>query len=254
MSTVKSCLQVWPGAAPTALVLVRPTSPLLEQGSGRHTSPVLDAARRTYSDIAASRPTSPVGNSEEEARSPQPPSHNVGQGKRQSNFISRIPIASPVVNNKDNADNLEPSNSENNENTNEWTMVQRKHYSKKHVTSKERLGHCDASAAVDSVIVEAEKSLTTAQKKIIALRQKKVNITSPDKSVPHEGGHSGSKGKGIDPRNWGNIHLSEDKTNVEVQQVALNSFQSNNIQFEHDEPPHAAVTQSEPEGRRESMA
>ena len=68
------------------------------------------------------------------------------------------------------------------------------------------------SAAIDSVILEAEKSLTTAQKEIIALRQKKVNITSPDKSVPHEGGHSGSKGEGIDSQNWGNVHLSEDET------------------------------------------
>ena len=88
MSTVKSRLRVRPGAAPAALVLVRPTSPLSEQGSGRRSSPAPDAARRSYSDVAASRPPSPVGNSDEEARSPQPPSHNVGQGKRQSDFFS----------------------------------------------------------------------------------------------------------------------------------------------------------------------
>jgi len=44
------------------------------------------------------------------------------------------------------------------------------------------------------------------------------------------------------------------ETNIEAQQAALNSFCSNTNQFERDEPPHAAVTQSEPEGRGESMA
>ena len=217
MSSVRTRLRVRPGVAPAPLVSVHPTSPLSEQGSRRRTSPA-------------------------------PPSHNVGQGIRQSDFISRIPIASPVVSNKDNANNSESSDSENDKNTNEWTTVQRKRSGKKYGTSKERASRRDVSAAVDSVIVEAEKSLTTAQKEIIALRQKKVNITSPDKPVPHEGGHSGSKGKGIDPRNWGNVHLSEDETNIEVQQAALNSFHSNTNQFERDEPPHAAVTQSEPEG------
>jgi hypothetical protein len=100
--------------------------------------------------------------------------------------------------------------------------------------------------AVDSAIVEAEKSLTAAQKEIITLRQKKVNVNPPD--------NSGSKGKGIDPRNWGNVHLSEDEANLEAQQAALNSFNSNNIQFERDDPPHAAVAQSEPEGHGESTA
>jgi len=89
-------------------VSVRLTLPISEQGSGRRSSPAPDAARRSYSDVAASRPPSPVGNSDEEARSPQPPSHNVGQGNRQSGFISRIPIASPVISNKDNANNSEP--------------------------------------------------------------------------------------------------------------------------------------------------
>jgi len=138
MSSIRTRLRVRPGVAPTPLVSVRPTSPLSEQGSGRHTSSAPDAARRTYSDLAALRPPSPVGNSEEEAPSPQPPSHNVGQGIRQSDFISRIRIASPVVSNKDNANNSESSDSENDKNTNEWTTMQRKRSGKKYGASKER--------------------------------------------------------------------------------------------------------------------
>jgi len=147
MSSVRTRLRVRPRVAPAPLVSVRPTSPISEQGSGRRTSPAPDAARRSYSDVAASRPPSPVGNSDEEARSPQPPSHNVGQGKRQSDFISRIPIASPVVRNQDDAHNSEPNDSENDENTNEWTTVQRKRSGKKYGTSKERSSRRDVSAA-----------------------------------------------------------------------------------------------------------
>ena len=80
-----------------------------------------------------------------------PPSHNVGQGNRQSGFISHIPTASPVISNKDNANNSEPSGSENNENTNEWTTVQRKRSGKKYGTSKERSSRRDVSAAINSV-------------------------------------------------------------------------------------------------------
>jgi hypothetical protein len=192
MSSVRTRLRVRPGVAPAPLVSVRPTSPLSEQGSARRTSPAPDAARRSYSDVAASRPPSPVGNSDEEARSPQPPSHMVGQGIRQSDFISSRTVARPVIVNKDNAKILESSDSENNENPNEWTTVQRKRSGKKHGTSKERSSRRDVPAAVDSAIVEAEKALTAAQKEIITLRQKKVNINPPD--------NSGSKGKGIDPR------------------------------------------------------
>ena len=45
----------------------------LGTSSGRRSSPAPDAARRSCSDVAASRPPSPVGNSDEETRSPQPP-------------------------------------------------------------------------------------------------------------------------------------------------------------------------------------
>jgi len=56
----------------------------------------------------------------------------------------------------------------------------------------------DVTADVDSVLVEAEKSLTNAQKRI-ALRHKKVHVNPPEDVEPREKGPSGSKGKGTDP-------------------------------------------------------
>jgi len=49
-------------------------------------------------------------------------------------------------------------------------------------------------------------------------------INAPDQSGPCEEGPSGLKGKGIDPRNWGDVHLNEEEAEVEVQQAALDSF------------------------------
>jgi len=68
--------------------------------------------------------------------------------------------------------------------------VQRKRRGKKYGSSKvkERSSRRDVSAAVDSVIIEAEKSLTASQKEMTALWQKKVNLNPPEESVPHEEG------------------------------------------------------------------
>src|SRR5258708_4531767 len=119
MSSVKSRLRVRPGAAPATLVSVRPTSPLSDQGSERRSSFAPDAARRTYSDVAASRPPSPVVNSGDEV--PLPPlNQNVGEGNNQS-VVSRIPtVATSVVHDEDNATSSEPSGSDNDENPHEW--------------------------------------------------------------------------------------------------------------------------------------
>jgi len=70
----------------------------------------------------------------------------------------------------------------------EWTTVQRKRRGKKYGSSKERSSRRDVSAAVNSFIIEAEKSVTTSQKEMTALWQKKVNLNPPEESVPHEEG------------------------------------------------------------------
>jgi hypothetical protein len=131
--------------------------------------------------------------------------------------------------------------------------VQRKHRGKKSGIPKERNGQRDVSAAVDSVLVEAEKSLTKAQKEMISLRHKKVNVSPPEQSEPREEGHSGSKGKGIDPRNWGNVQLGEDEVDVEAQRAALDSLRLQKKHIERDVPPHQSVAPSEPEKRTESL-
>ena len=133
----------------------------------RHTSLVPDAARRSYSDVAASRPPSPVVNSEE---TPLPfPNQNIGKGERQSEYI-RIPTATSVVHRTillRQSPVVQSLVCLNQMRTHKGVQRKCQCRGKKSGTSKERSGHRDMSAAIDSV-VEAEKSLTVIQKEMIA--------------------------------------------------------------------------------------
>ena len=239
MSTVKTRLRVRPGAAPAPLLAsVRPNSPLFsENGSERGASPAPDATRRTYSDVVASRPPSPVVNSEEEVT--PPPNQNAGQGSRPGDSI-RIPVVTSNKNKDVDTTSSESSDSDQHKDPHEWTTVQRKRCGMKRGTSKERSSRKDVPAAVDSALVEAEKSLTQAQKQKIALRQKKLNLNPPGELAPCEG-PSGSKGKGIDPQNWGNVHLNEEEADVEAQRAALDSLRARKKRAKHDLLPQRSV-------------
>jgi hypothetical protein len=206
-----------------------------------------------YSDVAASRPPSPAGSSEKEVA--LPPNQSAGAGNRPSDFV-RKPIFTSVMYNEGNYTPSESSDSDIDKNTLEWTTVQRKRRGSKHCTSKERLSprDKDVSADVDPVLAEAEKSLTNAQKEKIALRQKKVN---PPELEPYDEGPSGSKGKNVDPRNWGNVQLNEEEADVEAQQAALDSLRARKKQSkrgQRDLPPHLnqAIAPTEPERHKNS--
>jgi len=146
MSTVKSRLRVRPAAAPaTTLASVRPNSPLFsDPGSERRAGTAPDAARRTYSDVAASRPPSPVVNSEEEVA--PPPNQKAGEGNMRNDSI-RNPVYtfSGNYNEDNNITRSSESDSEQDNDPREWTTVQRKRRGKKNGTSKERSGRKDVS-------------------------------------------------------------------------------------------------------------
>ena len=73
-----------------------------------------------------------------------------------------------------------------------------------------------------TTVKAATEALTEQQKEQITRRQTLVD----DKPEKVEAGPSNPKGKGIDPREWGNINLSEEELNVEAQAAALNSFKT----------------------------
>ena len=68
--------------------------------SERRTSLAPDAARRTYGDVATSRPLLLLSGPGGETEVVLPPNQNAGAGNRQSDLI-RIPVVTSNVNNED---------------------------------------------------------------------------------------------------------------------------------------------------------
>ena len=72
------------------------------------------------------------------------------------------------------------------------------------------------------MVREAEKSLTPAERETIARRSQKVTKRC-ERSESRGEGPSETKGKGIDPREWGNAGLSIEEIDVDTQRTALES-------------------------------
>ncbi|KAF8875585.1 hypothetical protein BD779DRAFT_1476020 [Infundibulicybe gibba] len=71
----------------------------------------------------------------------------------------------------------------------------------------------------------AENQPTPAEKNRIQLRFARIRKPSASQSTDSRGeGPSQPKGKGIDPREWGNIQMSDDEMNLENQRRALKEF------------------------------
>ena len=146
MATVKTRLRARPMAAPApALVSVRPNSPLFSDNGSERPSAAPDAARRSYSDVAASRPPSPAVGGEKEVV--LPPNQMIGQGTRPDDSI-RISVVDLNVDNEDKSiTSSESSDSDQDKDPREWTTVQRKRRGMKRGTSKERSSRKDVPAA-----------------------------------------------------------------------------------------------------------
>jgi len=151
----------------------------------------------------------------------------------------------------------ENSSSENNESENEesieWTTVQRRRaYSKD--SSRKRRGKVsketpnpvqNSRTELTNVIMAAEKNLTPAQKEHIVRRHEKIaSVRRTRYSSRGEEGPSKPKGKGTDPREWGNVSLSREEMDPERQRHALNKFAKQNHQRTRETPPHVLVIRS----------
>ena len=73
-------------------------------------------------------------------------------------------------------------------------------------------------------VKKAAEGLTSEQKQKILRRQEKVRSRRDSSESSRGEGPSRPKGKGIDPREWGNVNLSRESLNVEAQAAALRSY------------------------------
>ena len=71
-----------------------------------------------------------------------------------------------------------------------------------------------------TTVKTAADAMTTEQKKAFVKRHK---VVSPERENA-ESGPSNPKGKGIDPREWGNLNLNEEELDIAAQTAALDSY------------------------------
>ena len=189
-----------------------------------------EGPRRSYSDVVASRPPSPTMRTFTQRmvdEIPMPPSCNpsldegVGNidGERSSVAVP-VPAEKPIMDSEESIDGEDP-----------WTTIERRRMrsSRPRINKKfNKFIDIDntrkLTAEAESAVHQAEQALTFAQKEQISRRHKKIGHAHRERSESRGEGTSNPKGKGIDPREWGNIPLSDSEADVEAQQAALDSY------------------------------
>ena len=128
-----------------------------------------------------------------------------------------------------------------------WTTVKRRRarsLESYELASKDRSGSSNAKGLtleqVQAVKAAAE-TLTMSQKDVIREREKKItqrrtSSSSREKVLPR------AKGKGIDPREWGNVNISQESLDIEAQEAALRSFARKNKMSHYRDREKSEVT------------
>jgi len=184
-----------------------------------------EGPRRSYSDVAASRPPSPTARTHTqrtEDEIPIPPGRNPGL----SRWVGEINVESAKTATPVQPESPIVDTSESDEDERPWTTVMRSTRSsrtnKKLNNSIE--GTRNLTAEIQTAVQQAEQALTSAQKEHISRRHNKVREPYRERSESRGEGVSNPKGKQVDPREWGNVHISDSEADVNAQQAALESY------------------------------
>ena len=197
----------------------------------------------TYSDVAAFRPSSPASTMMEEALSSDAEAF-AHPAKVEEALVNKTEVVSMnntkniVTHSKDHeSDTLLLSGLSNpDEDQNLWTTVVlrrsrsldslRKHKKTVKIVKEVQNQVNNLTAEQNTVVIEAEKELTSSQKEQLSRCYKKVQkeMAPRNRSESQGEGPSTSKGKGVDPHNWGDAQFSESNVDVEAQRAALESF------------------------------
>jgi hypothetical protein len=104
------------------------------------------------------------------------------------------------------------------------------------------------------VVDTATSRLTESQRKVIERRQEKMGAPTTAHFRPEgsdysqEEGPSRPKGKGVDPRNWGEVNVSQESLDLEAQAAALKSLEESKrgpTKSKKAEKPHKATRDQE---------
>ena len=174
---------------------------------------------RSYSDVVASRPPSPsrerhILPSKNPVEDPEntrvPPAYRQYNEETvvENNYIQNAELSSSV-----NSENSEEADSL-------WTTVKRRRAQGRGPLRNKQFLTSEQARLVE----RAAKGMTVEQKRRIRQRQEKLKVRRPSSVSSRGEGPSRPKGKGIDPREWGNVNISRESLDVEAQAAALQSF------------------------------
>ena len=177
-----------------------------------------------YSDIVASRPPSPRKEVDAVLARDVASDHSEGGMLEESN--SPVPKRIETSYDEDEA----PDFGEN-ESRSSWTTVKRRRarsLSSLDLARSIRKGNEVPGQRLTNEQVQAVRkattNLTTPQRNTIRRRQEKIPVGRDSSTSSRDEGPSNLKGKGIDPREWGNVNISRESLNPEAQAAALASF------------------------------
>ena len=191
-----------------------------EQEVGGAVASDSEGPRRSYSDVAASRPPSPTMRTVDEI--PMPPGRNPGLDRWVGQIdVERASTAAPVQ-----PESPIMDTSDSNGDEGQWTTVRRRRTRNSRINKNMNNSiesNRNLTAEVQTAVQQAQ-ALTSAQKEQISRRHNKVREPYRERSESREEGTSNLKGKHIDPREWGSVHLSDSEADVHAQQAALESY------------------------------
>ena len=171
--------------------------------------------------MAALRPLSPTMHTVDKI--PIPPGRNPGLDRWVGQInVERTSTTAPV---QPKSPIMDTSDSNGDEGL--WTTVKCRHTCNSRINKNinDSINHNQALATeVQSAVQQAEQALTSAQKEQISCRNDKVNEPYHKRFESQGEDTSNLKGKHIDSREWGNVHLSDSKADVHAEQTALESY------------------------------
>lgn len=140
--------------------------------------------------------------------------------------ISRDSMIEPNISNEDSISPQDPGDEP-------WTTVRRQRARSFESLEPVRIhtgSRRDQGLTVDQVqaVKAATEAMSQSQKEVLQKRQKKVTHQREESSSSRGEGASRPKGKGIDPREWGNLNVSQESLDIEAQAAAWRSLTQGN--------------------------
>ncbi|KAJ2911812.1 hypothetical protein MD484_g8599, partial [Candolleomyces efflorescens] len=197
-----------------------------------------DVATRLFSDVVASRPPSPLASA---GGSPERGSNVVAfNDTRAETRLTNAPEALvPVDSSAQPTTNIirdirDAFENEARSEDGHWTTVRRRRQSRDaSPESGPEINHDNTHLTQEqnTAVRDAERQLSDQERAMLARRYEVVNTAATSGAPPKPLSDDSSiaevpkdKGKGIDIRNWGNLGLTQDETDVELQRAAFDMF------------------------------